>query len=62
MKDEDLKEIISKARKNNERKFVRKIKKRIAELQMKRNKVNRNNVARGRYNFVIGELMFLIQE
>ena len=58
----DLNEIISDAKKNEERKFIRKIKKRIEELTIKKNNVVRNSLQRSRYNFAIGELMFLIQE
>lgn len=62
MENGDLKEIISDTKKKEERKFVRKIKKRIEELTIKKNKVVKNSHQRTRYNFAIGELMFLIQE
>jgi len=62
MKDEDLKEIISNAKQKGERKFIQKVKKRIEELTMKKNNVAVNSKSRQRYNFAIGELMFLIQE
>lgn len=58
----DLKEIISEERVRTERKFVRKVKKRIKELTDQKNRVVINSKSRQRYNFAIGELMFLIQE
>ena len=62
MEHGDLREVISNTKQKEERKFIRKIKKRIRELTIKKNKVVVNSRSRQRYNFAIGELMFLIQE
>ncbi len=62
MKDEDLKEIISEATQKGKRRFIRKIEKRIKELTIRKNNVVVNSNSRARYNFAIGELMFLIQK
>ncbi|GAG88767.1 unnamed protein product [marine sediment metagenome] len=62
MEKGDIKEVISNVKRKKEREFVRRIKKRIEELTVQKNKVVRNSKSRQRYNFAIGELMFLIQE